>query len=132
MTYSKALVLVVEDQEIWREQSLGEPLQELGVTVFFASNKEEALALLDLHRFDLAIIDLNLTEVPGNRDGVYVADYIESKGTKMPIIVISGSEDGLRALRERPRKIFAQIRKDRFDLDIFVNQVKAALNTSGI
>lgn len=122
-------VLIVEDQAIWREEFFGEALQELGFIVFPAATKEEALELLDKYQFDLAIIDLNLTEVPGNTDGLVVADYIENTGTKFPIIVVSGSEEGLRTLiGEKHHLIFAEIRKDSFDLDEFVTQVNRAVN----
>jgi DNA-binding NtrC family response regulator len=119
--------LVVEDQELWRELFFGEALQDMGFKVFPAATKEDALELLDKHSFDVAVIDINLTEVPGNSDGVVVADYIEHKGIWLPIIVVSGSEDGLRALSEQRRLIQAKIRKDAFNLDEFVAEVERAV-----
>ena len=119
--------LIVEDQQLWRESFFGEALRELGFTVFPAATKEEALELLDTHSFDIAIVDINLTEVPGNSDGLIVTDYIEYKGLRLPIIVVSGSEDGLRNLGDQQPLIIARIRKDAFDLDEFVTHVKRAV-----
>ena len=128
MSLSQRRVLVVEDQELWREQFFCESLQELGFIVFPAATKEEALELLENHEFDLAVIDINLTEVPGNIDGLILADYIESKGFAIPIIAVSGSEDGLQALSERQHLVCAKIRKDAFDLGEFISRVKIATN----
>ena len=128
MSVSQRRVLVVEDQKLWREQFFGESLQELGFIVFPAATKDEALKLLENFEFDLAVIDINLTEVPGNIDGLILADYIDTKGFKIPIIAVSGSEDGLRALSERKHLVCTKIRKDAFDLDEFITQVKIATN----
>jgi len=128
MSLSQRRVLVVEDQELWREQFFCESLRELDFIVFPAATKEEALKLLEEYEFDLAVIDINLTQVPGNIDGLILADHIDSKGFAIPIIAVSGSEDGLRALSERQHLIRAKIRKDSFDLDEFISQVKIAMN----
>jgi len=128
MSIPQRRVLVVEDQKLWREQFFGESLQELGFLVSPAATKEEALKLLEIHKFDLAVIDINLTEVPGNIDGLILADYIGSKGFAIPIIAVSGSEDGLRALSEREHLVCTKIRKDAFDLGEFISQVKIATN----
>lgn len=124
-------VLIVEDQELWREQFFGEALAELGYVVFTASNKEEALALLKQHQFDLAIIDINLTAVTGNTDGLIVADYLKNIGANTPIIVVSGTDGGLRALADRRELIFAEIQKDLFNLELFISKVQLAISQTG-
>lgn len=128
MSQQPRRALVVEDQQLWRELFFGDALRELGFTVFPAATKEEAIELLDTHSFDIAIIDINLTQVPGNSDGLIVTDYIEYKGLRLPVIVVSGSEDGLRKLGNQKSLIVAKIRKDAFDLDEFVNHVKTAVS----
>lgn len=127
MTSTAAQILVVEDQAYWREDVFGESLQELGFAVFPAATKEQALALLDKHRFNLAIIDINLTDVTGNTDGLIVADRIQSINLQTPIIIVSGTEGGLRALQERAYQVFAQMRKDTFDLEDFIRHVEKAV-----
>jgi CheY-like chemotaxis protein len=126
MARGQLQVLVVEDQQLWREQFFCESLQDLGFKVLLASTKEEALELVDKHTFDLAVIDINLTDVPGNTDGLDVTNYIERKGITLPIIFVSGSEEGLRSVRENQDLVFAEIRKDAFNLDEFILQVKMA------
>ena len=127
MTHIDGQVLIVEDQALWREQFFGEPLQELGLKVFPASTKEEALALVDKYQFDLAIIDVNLTAVTGNIDGLIVADHLESSKAKTPIIIVSGSTEALQALHERRYEVFAEIQKASFNLEDFISQVKTAM-----
>ena len=120
--------LVVEDQQLWRELFFGDALRELGFTVFPAATKEEALELLDAHSFDIAIVDINLTEVPGNSDGLIVTDYIEFKELRLPVIIVSGSDNGLLRLGNQKPFIVAKIKKDAFDLDEFVTYVKTAVH----
>ena len=121
-------VLVVEDQEFWREKFFGESLGELGLTVYAARTKEEALALLDSHQFDLAVIDINLTNITGNTDGLAVVEWIEKRGSQIPIIVVSGTEDGFKTLHERNyRPILVEMHKNDFDLVAFIAHVKQAI-----
>lgn len=127
MAQHAARVLVVEDQEIWRTESFSEPLQELGLEVWGAATKEEALDMIQQYLFDLAIIDLNLTEVPGNTDGLAVVGHILEKTPRIPIIIVSGSEDGLRALEKCKYPIYDTIEKHLFNLEDFVMQVNQAL-----
>lgn len=126
MARGQLQVLVVEDQQLWRERFFCEALQDLGFKVLLASTKAEALQLIDEHTFDLAVIDINLTDVPGNTDGLDVTNYIERQGIALPIIFVSGSEEGLRSARENQDLVFAEIRKDSFNLDEFILQVKMA------
>lgn len=132
MVKSPIRVLIVEDQELWREQFFGEALEDLGYVVFMASTKDEALILLERYQFDLAIIDINLTAVTGNTDGLAVAEYIEHHGVATPIIVVSGTDGGFRVMRERGHHVFAEIPKDIFDLEQFIAKVQLAVDGSRI
>ena len=120
-------VLVVEDQELWCHQFFGEVLEDLGYLVFPALTRENALELLDQYRFDLAIIDINLTAITGNTDGLLVVEYLRSKDADLPIIVVSGTDGDFRGLRERGYTIFAEISKEVFDLEQFMVQVQRAV-----
>ncbi len=121
-------VLVVEDQELWCDQFFGEVLEDLGYLVFSAPTKEKAIELLDQYCFDLAIIDINLTAITGNTDGLLVVDYLRSKDGDLPIIVVSGTDGDFRSLRERGYAIFAEISKELFDLEQFMVQVQKAVS----
>jgi DNA-binding NtrC family response regulator len=126
MTNTPGQALIVEDQADWR-QVFSESVQEVGLTPFAVANKDEALDLLNRQNFKLAIIDINLTDVFGNHDGLLVIETIKTKGDTLPIIVVSGSEVGLTSLKNYRQRVFAAIRKENFNLDEFVALVEKAL-----
>jgi two-component system copper resistance phosphate regulon response regulator CusR len=115
-------VLIVEDEVDWREQIFRESLEDEGLIVFTAATYDESIELVDQHAFDLAVVDLNLTNVPGNVQGAQVMRYIRDRQDTR-IIVVSGS-------RERNQKqiedidYVAFIEKDSFDIVAFVQVVR--------
>lgn len=115
-------VLIVEDEVDWREQIFRESLEDEGLIVFAAATYDESIELVDQHAFDLAVVDINLTNVPGNVQGAQVMRYIRDRQDTR-IIVVSGS-------RERNQKqiedidYVAFIEKDSFDIVAFVQVVR--------
>jgi two-component system copper resistance phosphate regulon response regulator CusR len=115
-------VLIVEDEVDWREQIFRESLENEGLIVFAAATYDESIELVDQHAFDLAVVDINLTNVPGNVQGAQVMRYIRDRQDTR-IIVVSGS-------RERNQKqiedidYVAFIEKDSFDIVAFVQVVR--------
>ena len=115
-------VLIVEDEVDWREQIFRESLEDEGLIVFTAATYDESIELIDQHAFDLAVVDINLTNVPGNVQGAQVMRYIRDRQDTR-IIVVSGS-------RERNQKqiedidYVAFIEKDSFDIAAFVQVVR--------
>ena len=115
-------VLIVEDEVDWREQIFRESLENEGLIVFTAATYDESIELVDQHAFDLAVVDINLTNVPGNVQGAQVMRYIRDRQDTR-IIVVSGS-------RERNQKqiedidYVAFIEKDSFDIAAFVQVVR--------
>jgi len=115
-------VLIVEDEVDWREQIFRESLEDEGLIVFTAATYDESIELVDQHAFDLAVVDINLTNVPGNVQGAQVMRYIRDRQDTR-IIVVSGS-------RERNQKqiedidYVAFIEKDSFDIAAFVQVVR--------
>ncbi|MBL7200052.1 MAG: response regulator, partial [Anaerolineae bacterium] len=61
--------LIVEDDEDWRQQ-VKEILQDEGYHVSLATTLEQARAIVDACSIDVAIVDINLTDVTANRDGI--------------------------------------------------------------
>lgn len=127
VTEKQVHILIVEDQPLWREQFFGEPLQDLGFHVSLAATKDEALLFLSQSRYDLAIIDINLTAVTGNTDGLLVVEKLQSTYPKTQIIIVSGTTDALRILQERQYPVFAQIHKAAFDLQDYLFLVKKSI-----
>lgn len=80
-------ILIVEDDIRWQAQ-IQELLEEEDLTsVHVTSNLAEAIETLSKVEIELAIIDINLTDVPENRDGEKLAQYLRD----IPYIVVSGT-----------------------------------------
>ena len=80
-------VLIADDEPGIREL-LEEILTLRGIEVEVAASGSEAIAALERHSFDLAILDLLMPGTPGS----HVARYIKSNTPDMPIVIITGSD----------------------------------------
>jgi DNA-binding NtrC family response regulator len=122
-------ILIVEDEARWREDILREALEDEGYLVQTSRSYREAVAALDRQTFDLVVIDVNLTGVSGNQDGIRVLERLASRGDRTPSIVISGSET--RDVAKENVKQFrpiAFVDKTTFDVAEFVTMVTDALS----
>ena len=120
-------VLVVEDEVDWREKIFREALEDQGYQVVTSSSCAEAIAALDQNVFDMIIVDVNLTGVPGNKDGIRVLERMAALGRPPLCIVTSGSPN--RARHEESIKQFQPIKfidKTKFDVTDFIGQVADA------
>ena len=125
-------VLVVEDEANWRENIFRETLEDQGYQVVTSSSCAEAIAALDQNGFDMIIVDVNLTGVPGNKDGVRVLERMAALGRPPFCIVVSGSPN--RAKHEESVKQFqpvAFVDKTKFDVTDFISQVADAFAGRG-
>ncbi len=120
-------ILVVEDDLYWRQEFLVEPLQEAGLTVWAASNYRRATELFDQHPIDLLIIDINLTGVDGNTDGISLIQYALAR-RQVKIVVVSGSPERMYKY-VKGIETDALIEKDRFDVIQFVQTIQQILST---
>ena len=84
-------VLVVEDEEILRSL-IADTLEHKGFTVFQAVNVAEALEVFEQEKgdFDLLFSDVVL---PGEQNGIQLADVVREKRPGMPVILSSGYTD---------------------------------------
>jgi DNA-binding NtrC family response regulator len=120
-------ILVVEDEERWREDIFRESLEDEGYCVVTSSSYAEAIAALDQQAFDMVVIDVNLTGNRGNRDGLRVMERMAALGHQSLTIVVSGSKT--RAMAAESVKKFqsvAFVDKTTFDVTKFVNVVAEA------
>jgi len=120
-------ILVVEDEEYWREKIFREALEDAGYQVVTSSSCAEAVAALDQQVFDLVVIDVNLTGDPGNKDGVRVLERMVALGHPSLSIVVSGSPT--RAMYEESVKKYQPVEcldKAKFDVTKFVDLVADA------
>jgi CheY-like chemotaxis protein len=80
-------VLIVDD-EVEHRYLLSQVLRELGYVVFEAVSGHEALQLLRSSiRFDAVITDV---QMPGEIDGILLAETVRSGFPAMKVVVVSG------------------------------------------
>jgi len=122
-------ILIVEDEARWREDILREALEDEGYQVQTSNSYDTAVAALDQQTFDLVVIDVNLTGVSGNQDGIRLLERMASQAEHTPAIVLSGSKT--RALAKESIKRFqpiAFVDKTTFDIAEFITLVTRTLS----
>jgi DNA-binding NtrC family response regulator len=85
---NRGKALLVDDCSDWREE-LQELLQDNGFAVFTAHDRPTALSALDTQPFDVAVVDVNLSDKTHNVDGLLINRYIQDKGIDTRVILIS-------------------------------------------
>jgi CheY-like chemotaxis protein len=92
-------VLLVEDEALIAE-IIGEALSESGHAVHAVANAQEAIAhLSNGARVDLLFTDINL---PGELDGVGLAEHVRAANPQLPILFASGRWWRLEELQKLP------------------------------
>lgn len=92
-------VLLVEDEALIAE-IIGEALSESGHAVHAVANAQEAIAhLSNGARVDLLFTDINL---PGELDGVGLAEHVRAANPHLPILFASGRWWRLEELQKLP------------------------------
>jgi len=90
-------ILIVEDEPLIR-LALSEHLQDLGFQVLEAATAAEATALMDRHRgIDLVFSDVRM---PGEMDGIALAQWILEHRPGMPVMLTSGELSRVKAIEE--------------------------------
>ena len=82
---SRATILLVEDEVLVR-MSLAEQLRSAGYVVLEASNADQALDLLQGHRVQVVLSDI---QMPGRLDGVKLAHAIRMRRPEIKIVLAS-------------------------------------------
>ena len=113
-------ILVAEDEALIR-MDLVEMLQEAGYTVVAqATNGEEAIALANEHRPDLAILDLKMPEV----DGITAAEQIISIS---PVLMLTAFSQRELIERARDAGVMAYVVKP-FSINDLVPAIEIAIS----
>ena len=122
-------ILIVDDDQGWLKRFNRYLTLEGQFAISMATSYQEALDLLVAREFnfDLVILDINLTDVAGNVDGLRVGNEIWKHKKGIKVIIISGSEN---AGQRRTFMNFVPnyiIQKQAFDKNSFLEKVYAAL-----
>lgn len=96
---SRLRIILVDDHTLFRK-GLAELLESEGAVnvVAITGNPSEVGALLDAHKPDVLILDLNI----GGIDGILVMQQLRADGSNLPVLILTVSEaeeDMARALR---------------------------------
>ena len=119
-------ILVAEDEECWREDMFRDALEDEGYQVVTSSSYNEAIIALKRQIFNLVVIDVNLTGIPGNRDGLRVLEQMAALGHNSPYVIISGAE-GAHEYSMKKFEPTAFIDKATFEVTEFADIVRSAL-----
>lgn len=85
-------ILVIDDEPDWRE-TLGGMLKDEGYTILEAGTIKEALAQLEQHSVDVALIDLSLDRTDDlNTDGLDLAKQIQQNWPQVKSIIVTGHD----------------------------------------
>lgn len=124
----KQRILVVDDDEHWRNIVLAEFLAEQGYEVRTAASYQEALNLIAQERFDLVTIDLKLAEDEPVGRGWRLLMRISKLTPKPCIIVISGTAKSIEEVIEAYEcEVDHFVLKSKFDYQKFIQTVQSLL-----
>lgn len=82
-------VLVAEDEDPIRELMV-EMLTDAGFTVDEATNADDVVKLLDVNGYGLLVTNVHM---PGNHDGIELAEHAQEHGSALPVVFVSGRPD---------------------------------------
>lgn len=85
-------ILIIEDLPSWQNK-FRRFLRDEPFNIAVAANYLEAMFLAELYIFDLVILDVNLSGVPYNVDGLRIADKLWGNGKRVKIIIVSGDKN---------------------------------------
>ena len=87
------IVLIVDDDQSVSGM-LHKALESSGLHAEVANSGEDALALLNIKRYDLILMDINMPGI----DGFQAVEIIRKQGIQTPIMIISGRKEDIDTL----------------------------------
>lgn len=126
---SRGTILVVEDNEMWREQIFKKKLEAEGYEVLTAEGYEAMKEYLYPGAFDVAVVDIGLSPKDyQNVDGMKVLDEIAALDSNIPAIVVSGrGAEGVNIHAPEFHRTIAFLEKESFDRNEFLRVVDKAM-----
>lgn len=83
-------ILIVEDNLIW-QKTFKRFLQNKPFIISVASNYQEALTLIEAQSFDLIILDIHLSEMGHDIDGLLIGEKLWLKNDQVKSIIVTGT-----------------------------------------
>lgn len=80
-------ILIADDEPSIRDL-LRDVLEPFGVQIYLAGTGQEALAMIEKHRLDLAILDINMPEL----DGLSLLRHLREAGNQLPVVIITAHD----------------------------------------
>jgi CheY-like chemotaxis protein len=127
-------ILIVEDDDRWRDKILRETLEKAGegYDVATAATYDQALDWLKQGQFALVTMDISLTDSSLAKAGLDLADHIANFCRSTKVIVVSGSVMSMREMRDLFKEcdIYEFFEKDVFSRRRFLEAVRRAVADS--
>lgn len=120
-------VLIIEDLPSW-QRNFQRLLKEQPFKVIIASNCNQALNFAQNGKIDVVILDVNLSGVPYNVDGLRLADKIWQLNDKIKIIIVSGSREWDSRLGHYNFKPSYILEKQNLDQDDLIEKIYKTVN----
>lgn len=131
MAGKKYNILIVEDDLSWQRR-FKRFLKKEPLLISVTGAYQEASDLIDSQTFDLVILDVNLSGVVGNYDGLRLGRKLWQKSKKSKIIIISGSESATKRLNSFNFVPNYILEKQTIEQDEFVEKVRLALRQASL
>ncbi len=113
-------VLVVDDEPAIRAL-VAKIIDRAGLAVDTAANGEEAIEKLDVHPYEVLVVDLMMPQV----DGYAVIEHIRDAGGRKPAIIVITAGDSAAIRRLDGSMVHSVVRKP-FDIEVLSDLVTAA------
>jgi len=115
-------IMVIEDLPSW-QKNFRRLLKDQPFNVLIPSNYREALQFVQTCQIDVLILDVNLSGVPYNVDGLRLANEIQKLKNDIKIIIVSGSREWDRRLGDYDFRPEFVLDKQSLDQDDFISKI---------
>ena len=119
-------ILIVEDVLSW-QKTFKRFLQNEPFIISVASNYQEALNLTETQSFDLIILDVHLSEMPDNIDGLHIGKKLWLENDQVKIIIVTGTGDPSSHLSSSGFVPIYVLKKHLLKQDDFIEKIYDAL-----